>query len=324
MGDEVENLKTNDFIQWIIFQGEKGEATKTYHLQGYFELKQPLILDELKLLHGLQRAHLAVRIKSRRAAIEYCRKKKTRVEGGVSFSNFPEGQGARTDLQVITTMVRDGRQEDEIWDRFPSQMIMYHRGIRQMLMFYNKKKMRPNPKLRIYVGATRTGKSLAACQEFPNAYWLSEGTTRPWYDGYAGERCIIVDEFRSWMKYTELLRLTDRYPFQLQTKGGTVPCIVDTVCMTSNLYPHEWYKGVPDRSALAGRIEEWGVILEFKLTELGLVKKDITKKECEQLRSDQGNTVPGHTHGESNEIFVRGSSSGRDSFLPFDLSRYNN
>jgi hypothetical protein len=55
---------------------------------------------------------------------------------------------------------------------------------------------------------------------------------------------VIIDEFYGWLPYDLLLRLCDRYPLLLETKGGQVQCSANTVIITSNLNPSQWYKNV--------------------------------------------------------------------------------
>ena len=43
-----------------------------------------------------------------------------------------------------------------------------------------------------------------------------------WWDNYAQEEIIILDEFYGWLPYCEMLRLLDRYPCQVETKGGSI------------------------------------------------------------------------------------------------------
>ncbi len=62
-----------------------------------------------------------------------------------------------------------------------------------------------------------------------------------WYDGYAGEDVILFDDFYGWLKWTEILRMTDRYSVWLRVKGGYVPSTAKKVIFTSNTHPDEWY-----------------------------------------------------------------------------------
>ena len=42
-----------------------------------------------------------------------------------------------------------------------------------------------------------------------------------WWDGYCQEEHVVLDDFYGWIKFDEMLRLLDRYPLLVETKGGT-------------------------------------------------------------------------------------------------------
>ncbi len=294
VGEEVELLKTNVFIKEIIFQTECGQEG-TRHLQGYLELVQAMTFDELKEGLQNQRIHVEPRTRSRAVAAGYCRKTDTRVEGWSyctkGLITVGVGRGTRSDLKEIIDMIRGGCTEDDVWKEFPAQMIHGHRGIRQYILWAKKHQSRGKPTITILVGETGTGKSRQAQQDYPDAYWLTKGTSRPWYDGYAAEASIILDEFYSWLAYDELLRLFDRYPLQLQTKGGSVPCKAHIFCITSNVLPQHWYPGIRDKAALGRRIREWGEVIYFQNTPLGVVKKNITDEQVKELMGSHQDVI---------------------------------
>lgn len=53
---------------------------------------------------------------------------------------------------------------------------------------------------------------------------------------------MIIDEFRSDIKYSNLLRLLDGYPHMVERKGGSQSVDnIEEIFITSNLSPHEVY-----------------------------------------------------------------------------------
>lgn len=69
-----------------------------------------------------------------------------------------------------------------------------------------------------------------------------------WWDGYEGQQVVIIDEFYGWLGYDFILRLTDRYPLLVETKGGTVQFVSRVVIFTSNSHPRDWYPNIRDRA----------------------------------------------------------------------------
>ena len=52
---------------------------------------------------------------------------------------------------------------------------------------------------------------------------------------------IIIDEFYGWLKYDELLKIMDRYPYQVPVKGGFVSFASKHIVITSNAPIANWY-----------------------------------------------------------------------------------
>ena len=74
-----------------------------------------------------------------------------------------------------------------------------------------------------YHGAPGTGKSRMARDLFPNAYFKA---INHWWDGYAGEDTVIIDEWEltSGKFIGHHLKIwADRYPFKMEVKGSTLP-----------------------------------------------------------------------------------------------------
>ena len=71
----------------------------------------------------------------------------------------------------------------------------------------------------VYQGPTGTGKSREAMEKFPNAYWKQRSN---WWDGYCAHEEVIIDEFYGWLPFDLCLRICDRYPLLVETKGGNV------------------------------------------------------------------------------------------------------
>jgi len=91
---------------------------------------------------------------------------------------------------------------------------------------------RPELKVICIVGPTRIGKSYAAHALFPSLYTPYYGNNGVWWDGYAGEKTVLIDEFRGQMPLQKTLQTLDRYPFRLETKGGSLPAMYTLVFVT--------------------------------------------------------------------------------------------
>lgn len=114
----------------------------------------------------------------------------------------------------------------------------------------------------VITGPTGTGKSKWAADTFPGAYWKPRSD---WWDGYIGQDTVVLDEFYGWIAHDLLLRLCDRYPLNVQVKGGTVNFISKTIVITSNKSPKQWYKNFYFE-AFERRVEEWRVYMGERQT----------------------------------------------------------
>ena len=99
-------------------------------------------------------------------------------------------------------------------------------------------------KTEVVWGPPGTGKSRYAWESGgPEAFWLSKPNgQRAFWDGYDGQKVVVIDEFYGWLPYGFLCRLLDRYPFRVETKGSSVPFLAERVIITSNVCPSRWYR----------------------------------------------------------------------------------
>ena len=67
-------------------------------------------------------------------------------------------------------------------------------------------------------------------------------TTYKWWEGYDGHKIVLIDEFRGdWCKFGELLKLTDIYPYTVETKGGSRQIQATCWYITSCKHPTQVY-----------------------------------------------------------------------------------
>lgn len=118
---------------------------------------------------------------------------------------------------------------------------------------------RDMPKVYVLQGPTGTGKSKWALENYPNAYWKQRSN---WWDGYKGEKDVIIDEFYGWLPFDLCLRICDRYPLLVETKGGNVPFKGENIIFTSNSVPNSWWKNCYFKS-FARRVHEWHIFPEW-------------------------------------------------------------
>lgn len=66
-----------------------------------------------------------------------------------------------------------------------------------------------------------------------------------------------MDDFYGWLPFDQILRICDKYPLMVETKGSQTNFVAKTVCITSNTLPATWYKNVPNFTAFVRRVDKW-------------------------------------------------------------------
>lgn len=239
------------------YQRESAPGTGTLHWQAYFEFTSTIRMGRVKELIGDPAAHLERRKGTRDEAIKYCSKTESRAsEPIIMGSCLPRagGQGERTDIKKMATIVRDdpgrGGMEKLIAEN-PELYIKYNRGFEKL----QAKCFKPRPwrtlQVIVLTGAAGCGKTRWAHENFPDLYRVmkpNRGGTL-WFDGYDHHKAILIDDFRGWLPFSTMLHICDGYPYQVQIKGGTTWGDWDTVIITSNEIVEKWWSMEPTKLA---------------------------------------------------------------------------
>lgn len=255
--DEHEDLLRGiDEISYCVYQEETGESGNK-HLQGYIELSKQM---SLRKIAGMFPWHIEPRKGTQAQAIAYCTKEDTRT--GQTFTwGEPKKQGKRSDIARAYEMVRLGKRERDIAEEVPVVHAKYHRGIERYrsLVDYDQTKEFRVVQVSVFWGAPGTGKTRRAVDESNDEgyFILGKGSgDRVWWDGYQGEKNLIIDDFYGWIKYSDMLNVLDGYQYRAEVKGGFKYAKWTNVYITSNKSPQDWYPNVEDTGALMRRIDD--------------------------------------------------------------------
>lgn len=233
--------------------GENG----TQHFQGYVEFSSQMRFKRVKRLLG-DRVHLETSRGTAQQNKTYCTKTSTRAPGAipVEFGNMGVvSQGERNDLLAVKAMVDEGKEDKELWESHFVPMVKYNKGI---TMYRSVKTVKRNfpTEVHVLIGPTGTGKSRWCYENYANAYWK---TASKWWCGYNACASVVCDDFYGWLPYHETLRLCDRYPMMVETKGGHMEFVAKTICFSSNRLPDKWWKDYSGSkfAPFARRVHTW-------------------------------------------------------------------
>lgn len=213
---------SNESTSYYLYQRELCPNTLREHWQGCVKFANARNFNGLRKRWPLWHWEPA---RNWAAAKKYCSKLDSRISDPVEFGtdSVPAWQS---------------QSPTDLWESSADWMLRNHRGYAAY-----RNSIQPSSRVNrvIYIwGQTGVGKSRAVMDYATTgtSFWHS-GTK--WWDGYMGQHFIILDDFRGQWDYEYLLRILDRYPMKVETKGGWTNLESATIFITSNLPLTELY-----------------------------------------------------------------------------------
>lgn len=176
----------------------------------------------------------------------YCRKLKEDKPNEVWFEygermEWNVGKGKRTDLETVRDAIVDGASYHEILFEYPSVGARCPNWVREICRMTEEERNWVT-EVHILWGPTGSGKT---------RYCVEQGAVRigyngKFYTGYEGEPVVRFDEIplRKWPR-EELLELLDRYPYQIEVKGGFRNWCPKVIYFTTNEDPNPYLEAEP-------------------------------------------------------------------------------
>lgn len=254
---------------WGIAGYETAPTTGTKHIQGYVFLQKKTTLKGIKAFLHDNSVHCEVAKGDHESNRTYCRKSGLYVEWGTFPSNSADdgvrgGELERARWDAIRDACIAGR-----WEEIPPRILLTH--YRTLKCYHADNQNRPKNLDNVcglwYMGPSGVGKSTKARQvaierhgnvDDGNAYFTKEADHK-WWDGYAGQRCVIIDDVGPQHKHlASLLKIWgDRWSFQAETKGGSTGWIrPELIIVTSQYRITEAFGDVSTANALSRRFKQ--------------------------------------------------------------------
>lgn len=241
--EEQENLRAlagSGTFTYIVWGRETGESG-TPHLQGYLELPRRKRRNAVREL-GLTRGRLTPRAGTQEEAANYCKKDGDFEEHGILVVRQP---GRRSDLELIRSQLRAGVPTLTIADENFGTWIQYRRSFDEYRALLARGVKRLGVFVYVIHGRTGVGKTRFVYQfaeELGLDLYRIPHPDCKWFDGYIGQKMVLLDDYRGEANLSFFLQLLDRYPMDSPVKGSFVPWRPTLIFITSNYDPRQWHE----------------------------------------------------------------------------------
>lgn len=250
---DVDELRPQGPVRYIVFGREVGSEKQTRHLQGYFYMKGKYTLAaSRKMYRALERAHLEPRLGSHSEARNYCTKEGDYVELGNPPKENSKVRGSKLDSNLLMSSSLGDLLETGVISPYSIPTLYKAKNI--LLNDCEPITRKGVCGYWIY-GPPGVGKSHIAHNLFPNAFIKQQNK---WFDGYEGEETILLDDLDTSVLGHHLKIWTDKWPCRGEIKGGTVPLRHKRFIITSNYLPSQiWNEDPVLAEAIERRCTMW-------------------------------------------------------------------
>lgn len=194
------------------------------------------------------------------------------LEGPWEFGEYVKHQGQRSDLDAVAAMVVKGDSLKQIATANPTSFMRFHGGIKALKAVLGDTKRSWMTELHIITGVPGSGKSHTASDEahkylvdnnLPGDvyFWTAptKNADKVWFNGYDGERVMVINDFYGTMDIDVFKNLVDKWPYRVEVKNGSTEFLAKAIWITSNAGWTTWWgdkllSNINNRAAIQRRI----------------------------------------------------------------------
>ncbi|WAK78032.1 replication associated protein [Miresoil virus 429] len=222
------------------------------------------------------------RCKSPLNSVEYCKKDGQFVEWGTRPQYKKENNGRRG-IKVAELLTFN----DEDWGQLaPTTYNAATRALDHYNLRLGNIVSAPDVRGIWFVGKPGVGKSHRAREEYPNAFLKPQSK---WWDGYRGEKNVILDDLDSDCLGHYLKIWADKWSCTGEVKNGTVRLEHEWFVVTSNFFPEELFQLQPKiveavvRRFKVIEVQSWKQIQKEPMQEIQTNKDVCTLCQCDHI-----------------------------------------
>lgn len=247
--DSIKKILSEYATEYYCFCKETGEeGTDHYHI--YIKFPNPVSIDKLR--EKFANCHYEIAHGTSHENRDYIRKEGNYENSDKKETNHPESfyesgdcpedeiKGKRNDITEMIQMVKDGASNLQIIERIPSFALRIPQIEQFRQTYYNElaNDYREMTVLYLY-GVTRSGKTSYCYQHYDKSEICSilDYDGNGIFDEYstANTRVLLLDEFRSSIKFGLLLALCDGHPLVVSARFTNRKCLHNVVIIASNI-----------------------------------------------------------------------------------------
>lgn len=243
-------LNSDGGLVWLRGQKEIGESGNE-HWQLFAAFKKKVRISTVKNIVG--NGHWEA---SRSEAAElYVFKEDTAVAG----TRFELGQKTfnpnnATDWARVRDLATSGNVA-AVLEEFPQVGITHYRTLKQIKVDYMECPANlPGPCGKWVFGPPGVGKSYWVRENYGQDLYIK--AQNKWWDGYQGQKFVLLDDFDSKVLGHYLKIWLDAYAFTAETKGGTIQIRPDVFIITSNYKIEELFDDPVVAAAISRRCQK--------------------------------------------------------------------
>lgn len=226
------------------FGYEVSPTTDTPHIQFFIHFKNAKTMKAAKsFLFGSNRAYMA-----KCNGTDFENWKYTEKDAHVlhQFGEAPQEAGELSDWEKIVQMLKDGRSNLEIIERFPGQALRIQTGLDKYRLEMQRQVGQEwrDVEVTYVTGQTGAGKTRHVMEKYgyENVHRV---INHKWpFDTYRGQDVIIFEEFRSQQKIEDMLNWLDGYPVELKARYADKFALFTKVYIISNWEFEEQYENI--------------------------------------------------------------------------------
>lgn len=251
-----------DEIRYIISGtelGKKNDKHEQYkHYQVYIQLFKQHRFKSIKDIFNDNTIHIEEQKGTNTHARNYCWKGDNNEKGTdepaegciyEEYGLFCEGQGSRPGMLRIKKLLDDGWEHKDIVKN-DNDFITYSKHLTFFKWYkhtldeeiFNKER---NPiEVNVIYGSEATGKttSIRKKEGYSNCYKLTNpNKDNKHWNGYNGQKVLIIDDFYSWLPLNDMLHILDNKPYRVRKLMDYEYAQWEKVYITSNISPFDWY-----------------------------------------------------------------------------------